>query len=419
MIFWILLKTLFIKGDVGEKIRFNLFNQHCFEYTNSSKYDRFLFLREFKSLIKSFFQMSSRGKKIPVGVGLYVLSDSFEEEKVNFISSSFENIDFVLNKREVYSYSRFKFKILISILILLTFPYFFFRTFFIQKNRINHTLFIRHLYLSLVLCSFLKRNCKKIYFFHPHEPESNLMIKMLETIGIDVIVIPNTNPLFMYNKNIIGNKILLTLGYQVEELLFFYPNYQGTILFQEDIQLAEYHNNFISESNMKICYYSHASWLRVENDQHIPSFNEVKIELELLEYLNNNDLFKDIDLTICLHPKEKENSILERAKKYYKGIFGNNIYFFQKSSYESFNEYNLGIGAFSSILFERIYCGHKTLIFNQNIKEFPLENSDFHKFIINDIQKFKSKFNQAIVEETKGFYDGLEKYTFLNENFKK
>ena len=35
------------------------------------------------------------------------------------------------------------------------------------------------------------------------------MIKMLETIGIDVIVIPNTNPLFMYNKNIIGNKILL------------------------------------------------------------------------------------------------------------------------------------------------------------------------------------------------------------------
>ena len=30
-----------------------------------------------------------------------------------------------------------------------------------------------------------------------------------------------------------------------------------------------------------------------------------------------------------------------------------------------------------------------------------MENSDFNKFIINDIQKFKSKLNQAIVKETK------------------
>ena len=117
---------------------------------------------------------------------------------------------------------------------------------------------------------------------------------MLETMNIEVIVIPNTNPLFMYNKNIIGNKILLTLGYQVEELLFFNPTYQGSILLKEDFQLVEYHNNFSSKSNNKICYYSHASWLRIENDQHIPSFNEVKIELELLEYLKNCKVYLKI-----------------------------------------------------------------------------------------------------------------------------
>ena len=418
MIFWILLKTLLLKGDVGKKIRFNLFNQHCFEYTNSSKYDRFLFLRELKLLFKSFF-ISKEGKKIhPIGVGLYVLSNLNIKGKVEFISSSFENIDFIVNKRDIYLYSTLKFKILISFIILLTFPYFFSRTFFIQKNRINHTLFIRHVYISLVLCSFLKANCKKIYFFYPHEPESNLIINMLETMNIDIIVIPNTNPLFMYNKNIIGNKILLTLGYQVEELLFFNPTYEGSILLKEDFQLKEYHNNFSSKSNNKICYYSHASWLRIENDQHIPSFNEVKIELELLEYLNSKGLFKDVELTICLHPKEKESSVIEKAQKYYKGIFGNDINFFQNSSYESFKEYDLGFGAFSSILFERIHCGYKTLIFNQHIKEFPLENSSFNKFIVNDIEKFKSKLNQAIIEETKVFFNGLIKYTFLHENFK-
>ena len=81
---------------------------------------------------------------------------------------------------------------------------------------------------------------------------------------------------------------------------------------------------------MKICYYSHAlTDLRVENDQHIPSFNEVKNRVGIIEgVLNNNDLFKDIDLTI-VYPKEKENSILEKAK-ILQGIFGNNIYIFQK-----------------------------------------------------------------------------------------
>ena len=129
MIFWILLKILFLKGDVGKKIRFNLFNQHCFEYTNSSKFDRLLFLRELKSLLKSFYLVSSRKKTFPVGVGLYVLSNSFVEDKVNFISSSFENIDFVLNKKEAYLYANLKWKILCLFFILVSFPYFFLKLF--------------------------------------------------------------------------------------------------------------------------------------------------------------------------------------------------------------------------------------------------------------------------------------------------
>ena len=413
MIFWILLRNLFLKGDVGKKIRFNLFNQHCFEYTNSSKYDRFLFLREIKSLFKSFF-ISKESKKIyPIGVGLYVLSNLFTKDKVEFISSSFENIDFVVNKKDIYSYSRLKFKILISIIILLTFPYFFSRTFFIQKDRINHTLFIRHLYLSLVLCSFLKANCKKIYFFHPHEPESNLIINMLETMDIEVIVVPNTNPLFMYNKNIVGNNILLTLGYQVEELLFFNPTYQGSIHLKEDFQLAEYHNNFSSKSNKKICYYSHGSWLRLENNQHIPPFNEVEMELELLEYLKNCELFKDIVLTICLHPKEKEKSVLEKAKKYYEEIFGNKINFYNKESYESFKEFHIGFGGLSSILFERIHCGYKSIIYENGTDDFPIKNSLFNQFVISDLEHLTQKINADFAANDYDYFQNLKRYTYL------
>ena len=36
--------------------------------------------------------------------------------------------------------------------------------------------------------------------------------------GINIIKIPNSNPLFMYNKNILANEIILTLQYQREEL---------------------------------------------------------------------------------------------------------------------------------------------------------------------------------------------------------
>ena len=416
MIFWILLKTLFLKGDVGKKIRFNLFNQHCFEYTNSSKFDRFLFLRELKSLLKSFLLMSSSKKTFPVGVGLYVLSNLFEEDKLKFITSSFENIDFVINKKEAHIYANLKCKILCLFFILVTFPYFFFKTFLSQKNRINNALLIRHVYLSLVLSSYIARNCKKIYFFHPHEPESNLIIKMLETMGIDVTVIPNTNPLFMYNKNIVGNKILLTLGYQVEELLFFNPNFQGSIFLEEDFHLAKYHNNFKPTNNSKICYYSHGSWLRLENNQHIPPFNEVKMELELLEYLKNNNLFKDINLTICLHPKEKENIVLEKAKKYYEDIFGHNIKFYLKNSYESFQEFHIGFGGLSSILFERIHCGYKSIIYENGIDNFPIENSLFNQFVISDLENLSQKINADLATNYENYFQNLKRYTYLHHS---
>ena len=79
-------------------------------------------------------------------------------------------------------------------------------------------------------------------------------------------------------------------------------------------------------------------------------------------------------------PKGKESSVIEKAQKYYKGIFGNDINFFKILLTNPLKNMILDL-SFSSILFERIHC-YKTLIFNQHIKEFPLENSSFNKFIV-------------------------------------
>ena len=89
---------------------------------------------------------------------------------------------------------------------------------------------------------------------------------------------------------------------------------------------------------------------------------------------------------------------------YYKDIFGSSVKFFEKSSYDSFSKFNLGFGCFSSILFERIHCGHKTIIFNNKVDEFPLKNSKFNFFVIKDLKDLKEKIEYSLGLDCKTFF---------------
>ena len=325
----LIIELLFKNKKVNKEIRYDFFNQHSFTLPNSANNDVLIGLRQLKRVLqKIWFQkvdFSDQFYDAKSNDFLYVLSPHDISNKLKFIKND-QKVKGALSKFNLLLDLSFSNKILFTIFVLLFFSVIVLYVFFIKKNRINIALFPEHILQCYVLIKKLKRfNCKKLYFFYTHEPEANLIAHVLIKHRINVIKIPNTNPLFMFNKHLIASSVLLSLGYQHDEALSYYKNNSklklGYIIQPE---LVQYHNNHLySNRNKNICYYSHASWLRINLDHNLPWFNEVHEEVNLLNQIKQTQLFNNDIITVCLHPKEKSNpQIFSQAKSYYEGVFG-------------------------------------------------------------------------------------------------
>ncbi|MCB0478133.1 MAG: hypothetical protein KDC84_08215 [Crocinitomicaceae bacterium] len=282
--------------------------------------------------------------------------------------------------------------------------------------------------MFLIPESFLiSRTFKKILiatdpnvFFHlyPHEPEGNLSY-ILKPENVEYVKVPNLNPLFMFNKRIISDKIALTFGYQEDEL----KAEKSDLSFEKwkSPKFDHFLNDFTTpKKEGSVCYYSHASWIRQKEKHGATWFEEDKMEVKLLNYFKGNkELFQNgKGITVCLHPKEKKTpELLNQSVEYYKDHFGEEVKILppQQSSYDSFQLFDLGISAFTSIIFERLYCGHKSLIYHdQESYAFPIESSDYGHFVFRNFQELSLKLRDIIegkVTDQK-FFNGLEKYTY-------
>ena len=418
----LLIELLLKKNELNKIIRNDFFNQHTFSLPNSSKNDVLIGLRQFKRFLfkvwisepdKSDYFLN--GEK---GVYMYDIRPCDLVEKSNYIFKE-DNVkisgglfrDNLLTSLPIIK--RIFYSILATKLYFITS----FIVFFKKKSRTNIALFPELSIECSILVHKLKNlNCKKIYFFSTHEPEANLLAHLMMKNDIRVVKIPNTNPLFMFNKSIVADELVLTLEYQHEEANLFYENCDFIIKSWKPHGLINYKRNSKNkESNNKVCYYSHGSWYRKNEDHNLPQFNDVDLELNFLKMASSSSFLRNIDIYVCLHPKEKSsNEVLEKSVAYFQNIFGTNVKFFdfQKKSLHSFKEFELGIGAFSSILFERIYCGYKTIIFNDKIDEFPIIDSNFSQFVFSKEDYFNAKIQESLNSSHTDFFGKNMKYTF-------
>ena len=87
----------------------------------------------------------------------------------------------------------------------------------------------------------------------------------------------------------------------------------------------------------------------------------LKNEILVLEELRN--IVDEFKVVINLHPREYINKMLKKRHIYYKNILGDNISFNDNSpSNKYFDNYNIGVGWYSTILSERIFAGFKTIL---------------------------------------------------------
>ncbi|MBK6836144.1 MAG: hypothetical protein IPG89_18485 [Bacteroidetes bacterium] len=106
--------------------------------------------------------------------------------------------------------------------------------------------------------------------------------------------------------------------------------------------------------------------------------------------------FPQEKLIVFLHPKEKND--LDETEKYYTNwLKKEQVVFYTENlpSSHVFYKAEYGIGSYSTILFERDYFGFKTLLLNEEERDFPLKGTKFY------LNSFKS--SKDLVEKVNNY----------------
>ncbi|MFM7106086.1 MAG: hypothetical protein ACKOW8_11240, partial [Flavobacteriales bacterium] len=81
-----------------------------------------------------------------------------------------------------------------------------------------------------------------------------------------------------------------------------------------------------------------------------------------------------------------------------------------------FDKVNVAIASYSTIIYERLYCGMKILISGRSKLGFPLENSKLNNICFLEQQDFDKKLDEALNQTEEDFFrlNKLEAYLWNN-----
>ena len=360
----------------------SLFNSVSYRLGNNAIHDRFLIFRIAKEVL------SKSHRKIPVKriietSELAVLDNSFnfEDVRARYIKKLTGNdIKLLFNKSQLLGYSSF-------INLLKNYIYLFYlliRYPIILKkgiNKVNYALVMKQIPEIINFIEIIsKENIKIVFDFSNYEVDSNFLYLLLNEKGIKVYKVPSPGPLFMHNKNLLTDVLVICSGYHLEETRL----YKETIIFKElvhfypELSDLAIKKNIVAHDKQKfiVGFYSHASWLR-EKEKHVDNgLNLLRAEESLLKLINDTFENTNYQLLLFLHPREKHK--INETEAYYKKFLSNIHYEFapvDKKSTDCYHLCNLALITLSTILFERIFEGHKILISKQGIIGFPNPNS--------------------------------------------
>ena len=122
--------------------------------------------------------------------------------------------------------------------------------------------------------------------------------------------------------------------------------------------------------------------------------NETFLLNSLKSFLEKHSEFQ---LIIFPHPKERKD---EEFESYYSSLLKESNYVIAPSelkSSENFFKVNIGLMAYSTLLFERLALGYKTFIGTQFQTSFPLEGSPLKNLCLSSFEELESEIGRAHV----------------------
>jgi uncharacterized protein YkuJ len=143
---------------------------------------------------------------------------------------------------------------------------------------------------------------------------------------------------------------------------------------------------------------------------------EAKLIADVGEFMKKHPEFS---LTIFAHPKEKKPEIMEQTKAFYAKHFdfsSGRVFFSEpnKSTSSAFDKIDIALSAFSTIQYERLFCGYKTLIGAYAIPDFPLQGSPLENICIRSFADLERMVLKASNETADQFLEknGVANYCY-------
>jgi hypothetical protein len=278
-----------------------------------------------------------------------------------------------------------------------------------DSRRVNLALLIREVVEWTAVSDFISFNTISEFFdFTPFEKDSNSLAYLLMEDGIKVTKIPSPGPLTGHHTFMIADDVIVSSAYQIEEIPHFSHWYISRILHWPPEQYLRYAHCYMNASlppKKTLGFYSHGEWVRKKLGHAEFGFGIQENEMFLLNslqiFLKNHS---DYQLIVFPHPKERKDSAFEQ---FYSSHFeGTNTLIApaEMKSSENFFKVNIGVMAYSTLLFERLSLGYKTFIGTQFQTSFPLEGSPLNNLCLSNYESFEAALLLANEETEEEFF---------------
>lgn len=344
----------------------------------------------FKSTIKHTFSNATEQQITSSDQALYDSGKQFFDSRKAYLNIFYPNVSYHnLAKDNILSLPSLPFKLtllLVSSLNLI--PLFLFG--FFKKDKSKGALKVTQSAECAALLNYCKATqIKTVYYFSLFEPDSNICSFLLNRAGIETCLVTSEVPLRFGNTKMIGTEINFCFGYQLEEYEYYKKDILAErvkLLIPETVnETAKYYikNNKFETPKNSIGFISSGMWLRKQIGDADSGLNELENEGKILAWLLefvSNDATKS--LIIFLHPLEKNKKYFNDTLKHYKTLYKNlepNFAPLNTSSAMSFNNTDVAVALYSTLIYERIFMGFKSIITPLQIDNFPLKDSSLQK----------------------------------------
>jgi len=291
---------------------------------------------------------------------------------------------------------------------------------FLSSRRASFSLILYDFIVLFLLDSAVAgSSVRRIIWFSAFEKGTPLLIDWFRRYrGIEVTIVPSTNPLRNFYRHVVADKVVLTAPFQQEEVESALA--EGWV-YKECVWWPPYgHERMLEVAGRNvqrgvIGFLSSGNWLRRElgKDQLDPTWVEAENEA-LMWCLALARSRPDIVVRVFLHPLEKKDAaLLARSLAHYGALGIPSADIVSDRGCIAHPELmDVAVALYSSALFERLYAGYKGVFAQPGMAPGYFMNGSIRNIIAHDEADFLRLLMQTLGQEEDAYFlsNGIDAY---------